>query len=401
MANSFVLYTNCVSPHQLPLAQEIVHRIGEANYRYLYTEELEAQRSQMGWHRECNQEWCRHGDETSKELLEYDVLFSELRVPEVFARRLSEGRLTCYVSERWFKPPKGAWRLLSPAYWKMARQFVNFLDSPNFYYFPQGIHAARDMMRIQGIVHGDARCLFQAPKVAFEARPGGCIIPLKQAIYCGVLNNEEIAWGRQYGFVRISPEHWGRIETYAPWRNYRLWGYFVAPGTERHSGDEQSQRKKVLWAGRMLDWKRVPTLVDAIPDDMELELYGHGPDEANIRRHAAGKTNVHFHDFVPIEQMRALMHQHDIYVLPSDGGEGWGAVVNEALEEGMPILSTLESGAGATMLELEQLFQAGNVASLHKKLKGVSQMKRSAIGGWSAAAAAEYLCAFIAKHPAP
>ena len=234
--------------------------------------------------------------------------------------------------------------------------------------------------------------------MAFEARPGGCIIPLKQAIDCRVLNDEEIAWGRQHGFVRISPEHWGKIDTYAPWRNYRLWGYFVAPGTERHSGDEHNRRKRVLWAGRMLDWKRVPTLVDAMPDDMELELYGHGPDDEHSSSCHWQKTDVHFQDFVPIEQMRALMHQHDVYVLPSDGGEGWGAVVNEALEEGIPILATLESGAGATMLEPEQLFHAGNVASLRNKLNGVSRMKRSTIGAWSATTAAEYLCAFIAEH---
>ena len=43
------------------------------------------------------------------------------------------------------------------------------LDSPNFYYFPRRIHAARDMMRIQGLsmgMHG----VFQAPR--WPLRPG-------------------------------------------------------------------------------------------------------------------------------------------------------------------------------------------------------------------------------------
>ena len=297
----FVLYTNCISPHQLPLAQEIVKRIGSENYRYIYTEELEAQRQQMGWGRDCNQAWCISGNENNPELLECDFLFSELRVLDVFAKRLSQKMRVGYVSERWFKPPKGVLRLLSPSYWKMARRFVSFLDSPYFTYFPQGIHAARDMMRIQGLVHGDWHCLYQAPKVAFEAKPGGRIIPLKQAINEGLLSDADIARGNRFGFVRVPQEKWGNMGMYRPWRNYRLWGYFVAPSKGIYEKHKPSATLKLFWAGRMLDWKRVETLVDAVPSNMELHLYGHGPDEENIRKHANGKTNVHFHDYVPIE----------------------------------------------------------------------------------------------------
>ena len=392
----FILFTNVVSPHQLPLAREIIARIGAENYRYVHTEELESQRQAMGWNGDCQSDWCIAGDERFQGLLDCDLLFSELRIADVFERRIAEKRLTCYVSERWFKPPKGALRLLSPSYWRLAGRIVRLLESPWFHYFPQGIHAARDMMRIQGLMHGDMRCLFRAPKVAFEAKPGGRIIPLEQAVSQGLLSGEDIAWGRKHGFVRIPEARWRDVMAYEPWRNYRLWGYFVEAGEVSGEAEDVTAGKKVLWVGRMLDWKRVETLVDAVPDDMELHLYGHGPDEENIRRHASRKGNVFFHDFVSIEQVRKLMRQHDIYVLPSDGGEGWGAVLNEALEEGMIAIASLESGAGATMLESNRLFPAGNAEELRRKL--TEARSRGGIGLWTARNAAAVLCDFMKKH---
>jgi glycosyltransferase involved in cell wall biosynthesis len=61
------------------------------------------------------------------------------------------------------------------------------------------------------------------------------------------------------------------------------------------------------------------------------------------------------------------MHQSDVYVLPSDGGEGWGAVLNEAMEEGCAVIATRECGSGETMIkdgENGLLFNAGDVNGL-------------------------------------
>ena len=389
---TFCLLTNVISPHQLPLAQEIIKHIGETNYRYIYTDELESQRQDMGWQSQCSNNWCIKGNENSPELLAADTLFSELRAMEVFDKRLAANKLTCYVSERWFKPPHGFLRMLSPSYRRMAKRFVNYLDSKYFHYFPQGIHAARDMMRIQGLFHGDYSCFFHAPKVAFEPKPGGRIIPLEQAIREKLLSPQEIAWGRKHGFIRISPEHWNDIQEPGPWPNYHLWGYFVAPGNPSTTTTAPCTPKRILWVGRMLDWKRVGTLIQALPDSMELDLYGHGPDEPHLRKLASHKNNVHFHDFLPIEQVRGLLHTHDLYILPSDGGEGWGAVLNEALEEGMAVLASLESGSGATILPPEQLFHAGDAKELRENLS--SPIPRPGIGEWSVSKAADYLAGF-------
>ena len=36
----FVFYTNIVSPHQLPLARELIAQLGVENYRYVYQFEM-------------------------------------------------------------------------------------------------------------------------------------------------------------------------------------------------------------------------------------------------------------------------------------------------------------------------------------------------------------------------
>jgi glycosyltransferase involved in cell wall biosynthesis len=115
----------------------------------------------------------------------------------------------------------------------------------------------------------------------------------------------------------------------------------------------------------MLDWKRVDTLVKASVallqqgEKLHLRLIGYGPEEARLRR-LAGKLACRqrrpgqeflFRAPVEIGAIRGIMRQSDVYVLSSDGGEGWGAVVNEAMAEGCTVIGTHEAGSSATMIE--------------------------------------------------
>ena len=45
------------------------------------------------------------------------------------------------------------------------------------------------------------------------------------------------------------------------------------------------------------------------------------------------------------------MNQADIYVFPSNGREGWGAVVNEAMAEGCAIVGSNQAGSVKTMIK--------------------------------------------------
>jgi glycosyltransferase involved in cell wall biosynthesis len=143
----------------------------------------------------------------------------------------------------------------------------------------------------------------------------------------------------------------------------------------------------------MLKLKRVDALVksctsEALKDKVELHLYGHGPEEERLKQ-LAKDVPIYFHDFVSVEQVRDLMRAHDVYVFSSNASDGWGAVVSEALEEGMQVFGTVEAGASGTVLPPTHLFKAGDVKRLTELL--TAELPKVSIGEWTAECAADVL----------
>lgn len=392
-----ILLTPWISPHQMPVATLLAKQLGENNFRYHYLFPPPPNHTIWGWDKLQCHNWLYLGGLQDKELETCNCLLSGVRAIDVFRKRNQAKKQTVYISERWFKPPLGMLRLLVPTYFWMAWQFCKCAGKKTFWCLPMGVHAARDMARLQGLFRGDLRCLFRAPKVAFESRPGGVVVPLREAVAAGVLTAEQMKFAKRFGFTQIAQAHWGKVKGQGLYARMRIWGYFVAPGRGAGGHALQIQHPpRVLWVGRMLDLKRVGDLVRACRPDPDLkhggillDLYGHGPEEEKLRRLAAGAENIRFHDFVPVEQVRELMREHDIYVLPSNAYEGWGAVVSEALEEGMQVIASIESGSGATILPSTHLFSCGDIAALvtmlHNDLPPVS------IGCWTAKEATSYI----------
>ena len=182
--------TNIVSPHRIPLATELVAAVGRDNYRYYYTEPFHSEREEMGWGRGESPDWCVQFSGDDDFIASADLFISGLRRWDLISARSEKGLPSIYTSERWFKPGFGFLRIFVPSYFRMAKRFVKMLSSDKpIYYFPQGIYAARDMARLCGLFHGDLRCLFRAPKLDFERRPGGWV-------WEGRRKKEEV-WGKE------------------------------------------------------------------------------------------------------------------------------------------------------------------------------------------------------------
>ena len=176
---------------------------------------------------------------------------------------------------------------------------------------------------------------------------------------------------------------------------------------------------RILWVGRMLGWKRVDTIIRAANEfkvqglkfkvqdlKFKVTLVGDGPEKANLIKLAqrlfpndvaieqSNNPNNQTIDFLPrqpLEKVRDLMQHYDLYVLASDACEGWGAVVNEALEEGMSVIGTFEAGASAAILPRERLYHAGDWKALGDLVMKESRgaLPECSIGPWTADAAAE------------
>lgn len=380
MTMRFVLYTNALSEHQIPLAREIVKLVGTDNFRYIYTSK-EGQKLQES---NATEDWieCLPIEKTNEWLENADVmLVGGIRPISLCERRAASGRFTFYMSERWFKPSIGMFRLLMPSYRRMAERFVRLLDVGGLVYLPIGIHAARDMARLCGLLHGDLRCLFRAPELDFERKPGGRIHSRDQ----GTGNREQ---DKKYCLDKM-----------------RMWGYYVKPSSFDALPVQEASKKsevRALWVGRLLNWKRVDTIVRAVGEHanlkrvdnslpkITLDIYGSGPEEKRLKRMADKYCDaINFYPLVPIDAVRKLMREHDVYVLASNAYEGWGAVVSEALEEGMKVIGTFEAGSSATILPCDCLFHVGDWNALLKLLQ--KDIPSVVIGEWTARYAAEVL----------
>ena len=363
-------YTLIPSPHQMPLAKGILERVGKDSFRYVYIRGTMADRVQMlGWDESHLPKWCICASTTeAREWLEAaDVLLSGERDVALFERRANAGLKTVYSAERWFKPVLGFGRMLHPRYFAMAWRFMRLVKRGFVTCLPMGVWAARDLARVERLFCGDVRCLFRAPRLAFESRPMGKI--------------ESFSW-------------------------MHMWGYFVAASREnvaRPASDRTHGRAlRVLWVGQMLAWKRVDTLFKASGAALEkipikLTIVGDGPERENLEELARQiferrPDAISLERSVPNARVRELMSQNDVYVLPSNAFEGWGAVVSEALEEDMEVFGTREAGSTATILPKENLFAAGDdsaLATLLVRFATDGARHCHGIGDWTADFAAE------------
>ncbi len=331
-----MLRTVCISPHLDPFCKELAKRVDDFKFVY-QTQDQGAMRRRIGWENETDYPAFEDTSAFREEAKNVDVLIEMNRDFELIEARVKKGLMTFYCSERWFKPPIGFFRIAHPRYFKMAWRFCRCLKSDCVKLLPIGIHAARDFARLMGLFNGDLRCLFRAPKLNFESKPGG------QIWIDGKLTNK-----------------------------MRMWGYFVDSTTEsvmqRTSACQPS--KKVMWVGRMLDWKRVDTLVKACRKlkNIELTICGEGPEENKIKKLAAGASNITIQGYVPNTEVRRMMQTYDVYVMPSNSSEGWGAAISEALTEGIRVIGTFDAGSSGTILPATNLFKAGDVKGLVKLL---------------------------------
>lgn len=95
-------------------------------------------------------------------------------------------------------------------------------------------------------------------------------------------------------------------------------------------------------------WKNTKSLLLADIDncDINIDLIGDGPQRLKLERlvDKLQLKNVHFLGYKKNSEIPAIMSTHDVLVLPSIY-DGWGAVVNEALMNGLFVICSDRCGA--------------------------------------------------------
>lgn len=132
------------------------------------------------------------------------------------------------------------------------------------------------------------------------------------------------------------------------------WGYF--PNIQDNPLPKKwNTIPTILWAGRMVDWKRVDLLLNAASwarqngcSPFYLRIIGGGPEEDRLKGLAASLQLLDICTFekpMSPQEIGQAMEEAEYYVLPSDKNEGWGVVVNEAMAHGCCLIAAKQAGA--------------------------------------------------------
>lgn len=134
------------------------------------------------------------------------------------------------------------------------------------------------------------------------------------------------------------------------------WGYF--PELIKYDDiDAIINRKEInslLWVGRFIDWKHPEMVINLAIKlrnekiNFKIKMIGTGPlktkIESMIVENKLEKYVILCDSMSPIK-VREYMEKSQIYLFTSDKGEGWGAVLNEAMNSGCAIVANSQIGS--------------------------------------------------------
>lgn len=195
------------------------------------------------------------------------------------------------------------------------------------------------------------------------------------------------------------------------------WGYFpqVKPQDAPALLDKKDMRA-IVWAGRFLDWKHPDTVIrmaerlkaDGVPFSVTMIGDGdmRGELEAEISRKGLGSC-VRLTGAMPPEAVRAQMERAGFYLFTSDRGEGWGAVLNEALNSCCVVFANEAAGSVPYLIRdgvNGYVYPDGDEDALYRRLRAAMDApetqrpialaaNETMQSGWNADKAAERLLA--------
>lgn len=297
--------SNYINHHQIPVSNRLYEKLGE-EYAFVQTEKMEEERLQMGWNPNTDSlPYLRLFEEnpegTMQLIMDSDVvIFGGTDDERYIQPRLKAGKAVIRYSERIYKT--GQWKFVSPRGLKKKYEDHTRYRKAPVYLLCSGAYVASD-----------------------------------------------------FHLVRAYP------------KKKLKWGYF--PATKKYNVDmlmEEKERKcnegrvEILWAARFIDWKH-PEMVVRLAESLKkanynfhITMIGGGVMKEEIEALVDGLNVgecVTLAGFKTPEQVRAYMEKADLYLVTSDRQEGWGAVVNEAMNSGCVVVGDAMVGAVPYLIE--------------------------------------------------
>lgn len=162
------------------------------------------------------------------------------------------------------------------------------------------------------------------------------------------------------------------------------WGYFPTANeydTEQLLSKKTGDQIRLLWVGRMLGWKhpddaiRIAEKLKKTGVDFELSLIGDGVLKESLETMVNNKglsDCVRLLGSKTAEEVRRYMEEASIFLFTSDRNEGWGAVLNEAMNSGCAVVASHAIGSVPYLLKHNKnglIYRSGDVDGLYENVK--------------------------------
>lgn len=315
-----VFVSNYINHHQLPLSDALYERLSD-DYIFLQTEEMAAERVNMGWDpdaalRPYVRKYYEDKEGCSRLLLEADcVIMGGAEDEEIIIPRLEQGLFTIRYSERIYR--EGRWKFVSPrGLKKKYHDHIRFRKSP-VYLLCAGAYVA-----------GDFRLI--------HAYPGKKM---------------------KFGYF---PE------------------FIVYDDLDELR--RNNVRVEILWVARFISLKQPEMMIMLAADllkknfDFHITMIGDGPLLEPMKKDVENKglsEYISFDGSKKPQEVREAMRKADIFVFTSTHLEGWGAVLNESMNSGCFVLAPKQVGAAPYLIsdgENGLIFNCRSDVELSKKV---------------------------------
>ncbi|MFI8592231.1 glycosyltransferase family 4 protein [Dietzia maris] len=160
-------------------------------------------------------------------------------------------------------------------------------------------------------------------------------------------------------------------------------GYFTELVVDADSG---CARDGAIYVGSLTARKNVPEVINGylISNEISrLTIVGTGPQEEDLKNQVPTDQHVEFRGTIHHSSVPEIIKQHEVLVLASLF-DGWGAVVNEALGVGTPVVCSAAVGAGALLDRGETfrggVYKEGSAESLARKIDETVLLCRESLG---------------------
>ena len=295
-------YSNFLTHHQLPFCLEMQKRLGD-DFKFVSTTQIFQWRLDMGF-KDLDQEYdfvvrAYENDEMRKKAMQLaidsDVVIIGSTTDELIEERLKQDKLTFRYRARVFIYPEGFFKsALSKEKIKLFyNRHLKYRKNKNLYMLCANAYGVNDFNSM------------------------------------GLYKNKVYKWG-----------------------------YFLETNTydieKLIEEKEHNEKMEIVWVARFIKWKHPEVVIKLAKNlkkqnyNFEITMLGAGALQDRIKR-TIKKENlgdvVKLVGQVPSDKVKDYMEKANIFIATSDSSEGWGAVVNEAMNAGCAIVANKKMGS--------------------------------------------------------